>query len=56
MKASDPRKLDRIVAEARRAYEPVANKVVSTCVACHGFHLPGHPPMGARLMTSEAKP
>jgi len=36
--------------------EPVANKVVSTCVACHGFHLPGHPPMGARLMTSEAKP
>jgi hypothetical protein len=26
--------------------EPSANKVVSTCVACHGFHLPGHAPMG----------
>jgi predicted CXXCH cytochrome family protein len=24
------------------------NKVVSTCVSCHDFHLPGHPPFGAR--------
>ena len=27
---------------------PAANKVVSTCVACHDFHLPGHPLFGAR--------
>ena len=32
--------------------EPVANKVESTCVACHGFHLPGHPPMGAHVAAS----
>jgi len=28
--------------------EPAENKVVSTCIACHGFHLPGHAPMGKR--------
>ncbi|MEP7181651.1 MAG: cytochrome c3 family protein [Betaproteobacteria bacterium] len=28
--------------------EPVANKVVSTCVSCHGFHLPGHAPWTKR--------
>jgi predicted CXXCH cytochrome family protein len=28
--------------------KPVPNKVVSTCVACHGFHLPNHPPFTAR--------
>jgi len=26
--------------------EPEPNKVDSTCIACHGFHLPGHPAMG----------
>jgi len=35
--------------------EPAANKVESTCVACHGFHLPGHPPMGGRVVASEAR-
>ena len=28
---------------------PAANKVVSTCVSCHHFHLPGHPSFGARI-------
>jgi predicted CXXCH cytochrome family protein len=28
--------------------KPAADKVVSTCVACHDFHLAGHPPFGAR--------
>ena len=28
--------------------KPAPNKVVSTCVACHGFHLPEHPPFAAR--------
>ena len=28
--------------------EPVANKVTSTCVSCHGFHLPGHAPWTKR--------
>ncbi len=28
--------------------ESAANKVVSTCVACHAFHVPGHAPMGRR--------
>ncbi len=27
---------------------PAANKVVSTCVSCHGFHAPGHPPWSQR--------
>lgn len=27
---------------------PAANKVVSPCIACHGFHLPGHTAMGKR--------
>lgn len=26
---------------------PARNKVVSTCVSCHGFHLAGRPPLGA---------
>jgi predicted CXXCH cytochrome family protein len=25
---------------------PAGDKVVSTCVSCHGFHLPGRPPFG----------
>jgi predicted CXXCH cytochrome family protein len=28
--------------------KPVPSKVVSTCVACHGFHLPNHPPFTVR--------
>jgi predicted CXXCH cytochrome family protein len=28
--------------------KPVTNKVVSTCVSCHGFHEPGHPPWNQR--------
>ncbi len=28
--------------------DPTANKVVSTCVSCHGFHLPGHAPWSKR--------
>jgi hypothetical protein len=24
--------------------KPAPGKVVSTCIACHGFHLPNHPP------------
>jgi predicted CXXCH cytochrome family protein len=28
--------------------EPAPSKVVSTCVACHGFHLPNHPPFAVR--------
>jgi len=31
---------------------PAGNKVVSTCVACHQFHLPGRPPFGARAETT----
>ena len=27
---------------------PATNKVVSTCVSCHGFHEPGHPPWNQR--------
>ena len=34
---------------------PAANKVASTCIDCHGFHLPGHPPMD-RSMTAGARP
>jgi predicted CXXCH cytochrome family protein len=32
--------------------EPSGNKIASTCVTCHGFHLPGHPPFGARADAS----
>ena len=28
--------------------KPAAGKLVSTCVSCHGFHLPNHPPFAAR--------
>jgi hypothetical protein len=28
--------------------KPVTNKIVSTCVSCHGFHEPGHPPWNQR--------
>jgi pSer/pThr/pTyr-binding forkhead associated (FHA) protein len=28
--------------------KPVTNKVVSTCVSCHGFHETGHPPWNQR--------
>ena len=35
--------------------EPEASKVESTCVSCHGFHLPGHPPMGTRAAALEAQ-
>ncbi len=34
--------------------EPAANKVVSTCVACHEFHIPGHAPMGKRADAARA--
>jgi predicted CXXCH cytochrome family protein len=34
----------------------VANKVVSTCVACHDFHLPGHPVFGAQMEASASFP
>jgi hypothetical protein len=27
------------------------NKIVSTCVACHGFHLPDHPPFAGHAST-----
>ena len=27
---------------------PAKNKIVSTCVSCHGFHEPGHPPWNQR--------
>jgi hypothetical protein len=27
--------------------KPAPGKVVSTCIACHGFHLPNHPPFAA---------
>ena len=36
--------------------EPAANKVVSTCIACHGFHLPGHPPFGQQSSAGIARP
>lgn len=36
--------------------EPEPNKVASTCIACHGFHLPGHPPMGTVADVSKARP
>lgn len=28
--------------------KPAPGKVVSTCISCHGFHLPNHPPFSAR--------
>jgi predicted CXXCH cytochrome family protein len=31
---------------------PAANKVVSTCVSCHDFHLAGHPAFGVRADAS----
>lgn len=34
---------------------PERNKVVSTCVSCHGFHLAGHPPFGTRTAAAPAK-
>jgi predicted CXXCH cytochrome family protein len=36
--------------------EGAANRVVSTCVACHGFHLPGHPPFGQASARAAARP
>jgi len=36
--------------------EPAANKVVSTCIACHGFHLPAHPPFGQQYSGPAARP
>jgi predicted CXXCH cytochrome family protein len=32
--------------------KPAPNKVVSTCVACHGFHLPNHPPFAAHAVAA----
>jgi predicted CXXCH cytochrome family protein len=34
---------------------PAGDRVVSTCVACHGFHLPGRAPFGARATATPAK-
>lgn len=34
---------------------PAGNKVVSTCVSCHGFHLAGDPPFGTRAAAAPAK-
>jgi predicted CXXCH cytochrome family protein len=31
---------------------PAGNKVVSTCVSCHGFHLSGRPPFGTHAGTT----
>jgi predicted CXXCH cytochrome family protein len=31
---------------------PMKNKIVSTCVSCHGFHEPGHPPWNQRTALS----
>jgi predicted CXXCH cytochrome family protein len=28
--------------------KPATNRVVSTCISCHGFHEPGHPPWNQR--------
>jgi Cytochrome c7 and related cytochrome c len=36
--------------------QPAANKVVSTCVACHGFHLPNHPPFAVHAGTRPDAP
>jgi hypothetical protein len=35
--------------------KPAPGKVVSTCIACHGFHLPNHPPFAGHAgMTPDA--
>jgi hypothetical protein len=34
--------------ECHAGNEPSGNKVVSTCISCHSFHLSGHPPFGTR--------
>jgi predicted CXXCH cytochrome family protein len=36
--------------ECHAGNEPAGNRVASTCIACHGFHLPGHPPFGTRTV------
>ena len=33
---------------------PAAGRFASTCVSCHGFHLPGHPPFGALAAATPA--
>ncbi len=33
---------------------PAGNKVVSTCVSCHGFHLPGRQPFGVHAAATQA--
>ena len=38
--------------ECHAGNKPAANKVVSTCIACHGFHLPNHPPFAVRASTT----
>jgi predicted CXXCH cytochrome family protein len=44
------------IANCRRCHsgsEPVGDKVVSTCISCHAFHVPGHPPFGTRATAAE---
>lgn len=41
--------------ECHAGSSPERNKVVSTCVSCHGFHLPGHPPLGTRAAAAPGK-
>src|SRR6266404_124410 len=36
--------------------KPAPGKVVSTCIACHGFHLPNHPPFAARASVTTNAP
>jgi thioredoxin reductase len=32
--------------------KPAPGKVVSTCIACHGFHLPNHPPFATHVVAA----
>jgi len=47
------------IAKCRQCHagnEPARDRVVSTCVACHGFHLPSHPPFGTRTAAAPTSP
>jgi hypothetical protein len=47
------------IASCRKCHagaEAEPGKVASTCIACHGFHLPGHSPMGDRTAAAETRP
>jgi hypothetical protein len=46
------------IANCRRCHagsEPAGDKVVSTCISCHAFHVPGHPPFGTRPTAAETR-